>query len=230
MFRCVQVCSGVCGSNSVWSKSLHVFIIVNSTYFCHLVYQEKLISVLILIRVTMLTLSLSLSLSQSWYPWPPSRSVLASAVAEVAGAPWQRSSPATRRPSESVHIWVHPVGPVRTSNVCVCVCVCVSRLVRERLQTEVEKMKSHFSGFRPALVVLQVSNWVLYFLLLLCSTHLSDSFSESSWNHKLNNKTKSWSHRSVNQWQVEGWWRVCRVGLVWSCSVCCSWSSSHKLW
>ncbi|XP_036942843.1 C-1-tetrahydrofolate synthase, cytoplasmic-like [Acanthopagrus latus] len=33
-----------------------------------------------------------------------------------------------------------------------------SKLVRERLQTEVEKMKSHFSGFRPALVVLQVGD------------------------------------------------------------------------
>ena len=31
------------------------------------------------------------------------------------------------------------------------------RLVRERLKNEVEKMRTHFSGFRPSLVVLQVS-------------------------------------------------------------------------
>ncbi|KAF3703268.1 C-1-tetrahydrofolate synthase, cytoplasmic [Channa argus] len=33
-----------------------------------------------------------------------------------------------------------------------------SKLVRERLKNEVEKMKSQFSGFRPSLVVLQVGN------------------------------------------------------------------------
>ncbi|XP_035534284.1 C-1-tetrahydrofolate synthase, cytoplasmic-like [Morone saxatilis] len=33
-----------------------------------------------------------------------------------------------------------------------------SKLVRERLRMEVEKMKSHFSGFRPGLVVLQVGD------------------------------------------------------------------------
>lgn len=33
-----------------------------------------------------------------------------------------------------------------------------SKMVRERLKTEVEKMKTHFSGFRPGLVVLQVGN------------------------------------------------------------------------
>lgn len=35
--------------------------------------------------------------------------------------------------------------------------VCLCRLVRERLKVEVEKMSNQFSGFRPGLVVLQVS-------------------------------------------------------------------------
>ncbi|MEQ2234481.1 hypothetical protein ILYODFUR_032179, partial [Ilyodon furcidens] len=33
-----------------------------------------------------------------------------------------------------------------------------SKLVRERLKNDVEKMKSQFSGFRPSLVVLQVGD------------------------------------------------------------------------
>ncbi len=84
--------------------------------------------------------------------------------------------------------------------------VCVSRLVRERLKVEVEKMKSDFSGFRPALLVLQVHSSSLFPVddVLYCFywRQLPQKTSSSS----SSSSSDLWQQRAASPAVVWFWW------------------------